>query len=174
MRVAARGFTLIEVLVTVVILAVLATVLVLSVGAGDEEQWLRREAERLEGRIQYACERAELGGREVGMHLRDRGYAFSTALGEQWRFIDSDTALKATELRNGLSLGAGEEALLSSFAEKPQFLCLASGEATPMQIEVFAGARATRWRVDIAFDGRTRLQRRAPDDRDWQTMERPR
>ena len=35
MRVATRGFTPIEVLVTVVILAVLAAVLVLSVGVGD-------------------------------------------------------------------------------------------------------------------------------------------
>ena len=36
-----------------------------------------------------------------------------------------------------------------------------------MQIELAAGAGATRWRIDIALDGRTRLQRRAPDDRDW-------
>ena len=98
MRVAARGFTLIEMLVTVVILAVLASVLVLSVGAGDEEQRLRREVERLQARIVYACERAELTGREVGLHLRAGGYAFSARQGEGWRFIEDDPALKRTQL----------------------------------------------------------------------------
>lgn len=167
MRVATRGFTLIEVLVTVVILAVLASVLVLSVGVGDEEQWLQRESERLQARIVYACERAELTGRELGLHLRRSGYAFSSPHGEQWRFIDNDKALQRASLPKAITLAAGDEDLAPSFIEKPQFLCFASGEATPMQIELAAGARATRWRIDIALDGRTRLQRRAPDDRDW-------
>ena len=167
MRVATRGFTLIEVLVTVVILAVLASVLVLSVGVGDEEQWLQRESERLQARIVYACERAELTGRELGLHLRRSGYAFSSPHGEQWRFIDDDKALQRASLPKAITLAAGDEDLAPSFIEKPQFLCFASGEATPMQIELAAGARATRWRIDIALDGRTRLQRRAPDDRDW-------
>ncbi|MBK6727480.1 MAG: type II secretion system minor pseudopilin GspH [Xanthomonadales bacterium] len=167
MRVATRGFTLIEVLVTVVILAVLASVLVLSVGAGDEEQRLQRESERLQARIVYACERAELTGRELGLHLRRGGYAFSTPYGEQWRFIEDDKALQRASLPKAITLAAGDEELATSFIEKPQFLCFASGEATPMQIEFAAGAGATRWRIDIALDGRTRLQRRAPDDRDW-------
>ncbi len=167
MRVATRGFTLIEVLVTVVILAVLASVLVLAVGVGDEEQWLQRESERLQARIVYACERAELTGRELGLHLRRSGYAFSSPHGEQWRFIDNDKALQRASLPKAITLAAGDEDLAPSFIEKPQFLCFASGEATPMQIELAAGARATRWRIDIALDGRTRLQRRAPDDRDW-------
>lgn len=173
MRVATRGFTLIEVLVTVVILAVLASVLVLAVGAGDEEQWLRREAERLQARIDYACERAELTGRELGLHLRRGGYAFSTPYGEDWRFIDDDKALQRATLPKAITLAAGDHELTESFAEKPQFLCLASGEATPAQIELAAGARATRWRIDIALDGSTRLQRRAPDDRDWQAAGQP-
>lgn len=172
MRVATRGFTLIEILVTVVIISVLASVLVLSVSAGDEEQWLSREADRLEARIVYACERAELTGREIGLHLRASGYAFSSRYGEQWRFIDDDPALKMAALPNLLQLAADNAALAESFDEKPQFLCFASGETTPMTIDLGAGERATRWRIDIAFDGRTRVQHRAVDDhgiddRDW-------
>ena len=121
MRVAARGFTLIEMLVTVVILAVLASVLVLSVGAGDEEQRLRREVERLQARIVYACERAELTGREVGLHLRAGGYAFSAMQGEGWRFIEDDPALKRTQLATSITLSADDEALVESFAEQPNW-----------------------------------------------------
>jgi len=167
MRVATRGFTLIEILVTVVIISVLASVLMLSVSAGDEEQWLRREADRLEARIVYACERAELSGREIGLHLRASGYAFSSRYGEQWRFIDDDPALKMATLPKLLQLAAENEALSESFDEKPQFLCFASGEATPMRIDFGAGERATRWRIDVAFDGSTRVQHRGVDDRDW-------
>lgn len=167
MRVAARGFTLIEVLVTVVILAVMASVLVLSVGAGDEEQVLRREAERLQARIGYACERAELGGREIGLHLRAGGYAFSAMQSEGWRFIEDDVALKRAALPDGLSLLADDDELEAAFGEQPQFLCFASGEATPMAIEFAAGAQATRWRIDVALDGATLLRHRGPEDRGW-------
>lgn len=167
MRVHARGFTLIEVLVTVVILAVLASVLVLSVSAGDGEQWLRREADRLQARIEYACERAELTGRDLGLHLRRDGYAFSSAHGDEWRFINDDSALNAATLPKQMTLAAGDDDLAEAYNERPQFLCFASGEATPLQIELAAAANAPRWRIDIAFDGATRLARRGPDDRDW-------
>jgi general secretion pathway protein H len=168
MRVAARGFTLIEVLVTVVILAVMATVLVLSVGAGDEEQVLRREVERLQARISYACERAELSGREIGLHLRAGGYAFSAAQIEGWQFIEDDVALKRAVLPEAITLRADDRELDDQFDEQPQFLCLASGETTPIAIEFAAGAHATRWRIDIGLDGNTSLRRRGVDDRDWQ------
>ncbi len=170
MRVQTRGFTLIEVLVTVVIVAVLASVLVLSVSAGDEEQWLRRETERLQARIAYACERAELSGRELGLHLRSGGYAFSSPLGEEWRFIGDDHVLDVATLPGTITLAAGEDALDESFAETPQFVCFASGEATPMQIELSAGQQATRWRIDIDFVGHIVVSSRAVADRDWQPV----
>lgn len=170
MRVATRGFTLIEVLVTVVIVTVMAGVLVLSVGAGDEEQVLRREAERLQARISYACERAELSGREVGMHLRDGGYAFSAQQVEGWQFIDQDVALKRVNLPEAIHLSADAQELAVSFTEQPQWLCFASGEALPMAIELVAGPRATRWRIDVSLDGRTLLRRRGGDDPDWQDV----
>ena len=174
MRVATRGFTLIEVLVTVVIVAVMASVLVLSIGAGDEEQVLRREAERLQARIGYACERAELGGRDVGLHLRDGGYAFSAQQVEGWHFIEDDVALKRVSLSEAMHLSADAQALESAFTEQPQVLCFASGEALPMTIELAAGPRATRWRIDIALDGQTTLRHRGVADRDWQEAGRPR
>jgi general secretion pathway protein H len=170
MRVSQCGFTLIEVLVTVVILAVLAAVLVVSVGAGDEEQVLRREAERLQARIGYACERAELGGREIGLHLRTGGYAFSAMQVEGWQFIEDDAALKSGVLHEAIVLRAADDDLDTGFPEQPQFLCFASGEATPITIELVAGPRATRWRIDIALDGQAQLQQRGPDDRDWRDV----
>jgi general secretion pathway protein H len=170
MRASTRGFTLIEVLVTVVIVAVLASVLVLSIGVGGREQALQRETERLQARIAYACERAELTGREIGLHLRATGYRFSTLFGELWKPIEDDPALKAATLPTGASLVAGEEALADDFAESPQFICFASGETTPMAIGIEAGAQDTRWRIDVAFDGRIQLQRRVPDDGAWRDL----
>lgn len=170
MRVATRGFTLIELLVTVAIVAVMSGVLVLAVGAGDEEQALQREVERLAARIGYACERAELSGRDLGLHLRAGGYAFSAFQLEGWQFIEDDVALKRIELPSTIELRAEDQELDDQFPTEPQFLCHASGEALPMRIEFVAGTQATRWRIDIAFDGTTTRSRRGPEDRDWQAV----
>lgn len=165
---AARGFTLLEVLVTVVILAVLASVLALSVGAGDDEQVLRRETERLAARLSYACERAELSGRDVGLHVRGGGYAFSVMQGEGWRFIEDDAALSRVEFRAPLAATLVDAETPSAFTEMPQWRCFASGETTSMAVELATAAAATRWRIDSAPDGGVQVRHRTPQDDAWQ------
>jgi len=145
-----RGFTLIEVLVVVVILAVLASALVLSTASSGERR-LEREAEKLRALVAYACEQAELRGREIGVSLNSGGYRFSEFDRDAWvGFSDG-------ELRPRTWL-AGTDAMLSrdghtvevaaQFPDKPQLLCFSSGELTPFRLELALGEIAVRYRLD--------------------------
>src|SRR5215469_6861662 len=87
---AMRGFTLIELLVVVVILAVLAGALTLAMGGLGGERQLEREARRTQAMIGYACEQAELVGRDIGMSIDRRGYRFSRRNGDAWLPVEND------------------------------------------------------------------------------------
>jgi len=155
----ARGFTLIEVLVVVVILGVLAAALVLST-AGSGERRLEREAERMRSLIAYACEQAELRGREIGVSVNRTGYRFSEFDRDSW------VGFSEGELRPRIWL-AGTSALLSrdgntvevaeAYPDKPQLLCLSSGELTPFRLELGLGEIAVRYRLDGTPDGAVAL-----------------
>jgi general secretion pathway protein H len=71
----ARGFTLIEVLVVLVIMASMAGLLV--IGFRDSpEQRLRREADNLAGLLNAAADEAVMRGMELGLAIDDEGYRF--------------------------------------------------------------------------------------------------
>ncbi|HJU40659.1 MAG TPA: prepilin-type N-terminal cleavage/methylation domain-containing protein, partial [Tahibacter sp.] len=99
-EVSATGFTLIEILVVVVILAILAAAVSIAIAGSGGERQLEREAERLEALVAYACERAELGGRPVGLTFRPDGYYFSEPDVDHW------VSIKAGELRDRRWSGA--------------------------------------------------------------------
>jgi len=79
----ATGFSLIEILVVIVILAVTAAAVTLAVGDVGERR-LARDAERLQALLGYACEQAELSGRQIGLSLDRDGYRFSRADHADW------------------------------------------------------------------------------------------
>ena len=72
-----RGFTLIEILVVVVILAVVAGAVTFAVGGIGGERQLAHQAEQTQALIGYACEQAELTGHSIGVGVSTQGYRFS-------------------------------------------------------------------------------------------------
>jgi general secretion pathway protein H len=153
---AMRGFTLIELLVVVVILAVLAGALTLAMGGLGGERQLEQQARRTQALIGYACEQAELVGRDIGVSVDTHGYRFSRRNGAAWLPVESDE-LRAREWL------AGTQAALSSdghaivvgddFPEKPQLVCFSSGELTPFRLELRLTDLAQGWQLDGAPDG---------------------
>lgn len=134
-----RGFTLIEILVVMVILAILAATLTLAVASAGGERQLAREAERTQALITYACEQAELTGRETGISVATRGLEFSRLDHESWRIISGDelrprawaAAVSATLTRDGHRVAIDDR-----FPDKPQLVCFSSGELTPFRLEL--------------------------------------
>src|SRR5580698_7293915 len=69
-----RGFTLIEMLVVVVIIGILATSLVLSLGDTGRDRAMEQERDRLSALIAYAREQGDLQTLEFGLRLTPNGY----------------------------------------------------------------------------------------------------
>lgn len=157
---------MIELLVALAILGVIAGVLVLSTASGGTEPRLRLETERLQARLNLACERAELTGRDIGLHFGSSMYGFSQRSRDLME-IQTEPPLAPYTLPGGMHLDLPEVELGESLSEKPLLLCFSSGERTSLTVIVEAGARDPRYRLLIEASGPGRVQRRLPDEGEW-------
>ena len=150
------GFSLIEILVVTVILAVAATAVTLAIaGAGGERQ-LARDAERIAALVAYACEQAELSGRDIGLSVSRGGYRFSRSEHADWlplregelrpRKWSTSPAVSLT--RDGNRVGVDDE-----FPDKPQLACFSSGELTAFRLELALADTTAVYRIDAARNG---------------------
>jgi general secretion pathway protein H len=144
-RARSTGFTLLEVLVVVFIIAITAAAAVLAVGTAGRDRELERESERLLGLLNYTREQAELRTREFGVLVEETRYRFvSFDLRKQvWVEIESDPAMRPRELPDGLSLSLEVEArpiLLRRPADSedmtPHLMLYSNGDLTPFVLRV--------------------------------------
>jgi len=103
MRLPRRGFTLIEVLVVVAILAIAATVAVVAYD-GDERGQVTREARRLAGALEHAALRAQLRAETLGVSAEGGGWRFWRRHPErgQWQPVADDDVLGPHALASGM------------------------------------------------------------------------
>jgi len=78
----ARGFTLVELMVVLAVIAVAGTAVLLT-QPGDQQR-LSREAERFGARLVRAQEEAILGTRSIQVVASEQGYAFARQRFAQW------------------------------------------------------------------------------------------
>lgn len=159
-----QGVSLIEILVVLVILGVVSSLLVLSIGAADGSARVRAEAIRLAQRLDYACERAELGGRTIGLAVNPGGYAFFRHDDDQW-LTENDRALSEVKLPKGMQLDDGAPNVRRRTA--PSIHCFASGERTPFRLVLSAGATDDRFRLSDDWPRPTRIERQPADQSVW-------
>jgi general secretion pathway protein H len=154
------GFTLIELLVVVVIAAVIAGALTLSIGGAGGERQLSRQAEQAQALIGYACEQAELTGRNIGLSFATDGMRFSQLESADW------VAIRSTELRQRSWLDGMSSKLTSddhqvqiaaAYPDKPQLVCFSSGELTPFRLELALADLPIIYRLDGQPDGDVKI-----------------
>lgn len=160
------GFTLIEILVALAVMAIIAAVLTISASSGGTEPRMQREMQRLRARIEYACERAELTGRDLGLHFDRSGYGFSHRREEHWEF-ELRTELSRYELPHGLHFESADGVLDNSFAETPQMFCLSSGERSPVRLTLSTDADQLAYRLIGEWNSALQIERRNADSAAW-------
>lgn len=98
----ARGFTLIEMLVVMMIIGIVTTVVALSTGRNQRSD-LQEEAQRLAVMLESASDEAQVRSIPIAWQPVDGGYVFSeSTAGGRWRVLDDDP-LKPYQWRAGVT-----------------------------------------------------------------------
>jgi general secretion pathway protein H len=157
-----RGFTLVEILVVVVIMALVISVTVLSVGVTGHDNQLDQETRRIEGLLDLLHERAVLEGRDFGVRIEPTAYEFVVydTIRDRWLKFDDDGQYRRRELPAGIffqlqldSQVVVLKAIDRTFATDvppppPQLAIAASGEGTPFKLTLTRESTQARATVD--------------------------
>ncbi|HZW60264.1 MAG TPA: type II secretion system minor pseudopilin GspH [Woeseiaceae bacterium] len=160
MRIARRrsGFTLIEVLVVVVIIGIVSSVVLLSLGVLGDDRGLRQEARRMASLLDLAADEAVLQGRDFGIEFTQAGYRFveHDPYLDRWHEVVGDDILRQRHLPEAMhfdlyiedrrvTLKDDPARLASEDSDErgdaptdyaPHVLLLSSGEVSPLHIEI--------------------------------------
>lgn len=133
MRSLQKGFTLIEIMVVVVIVAILMSAVTLSFPpTGDK--LLKEHSARFSALIGLAQDEAILQSRELGLEVSDKGYAFYRNEDNSWTsYADTPFSKRQfpAEIISTIVLDGIAIDLKDRDKKTPQIVILSSGEMTP-------------------------------------------
>jgi general secretion pathway protein H len=176
-----KGFTLVEILVVVVIMAIVISLAVLSIGVTGRDAQLDEESRRIEGLLGLLHERALLEGRDFGMRIEPSAYEFVVyeAARDRWLRMDQDHEFRHRELPKGvdfeLQLDSQTVVLKpvdrniksDQVSPNPQVAIAASGEGTPFRLTL--GRTATNAKASVEGDALGKISRVSSDHVDKRT-----
>jgi general secretion pathway protein H len=172
-----RGFTLIEILVVVVIMAVVISLALLSISVTGRDTQIDEESQRIAGLLDMLHERAVIEGHDFGLRLEPSAYeflAYDTRRG-QWMPFDQEREFRHRTLPPGLVfqleldsrqvvLQPIDPNLATDTPPPPQLAIAASGDSTPFRITLVRDE--TKARALIMGDAMGKLTRRGSDQPD--------
>ena len=152
------GFTLIELLVVVVVIGIIVSIGLLSLGVLGDDRQLRREAFRIGSLLEVAQDEAVMQGREFGLEVMLTSYRFVEfdPYQQRWAEVPTEDVFRARELPEGIEfdlLLENKSILLEIDAEDlsdldaqenansrkefaPHILIFSSGDTTPFQLRI--------------------------------------
>jgi general secretion pathway protein H len=157
-----KGFTLVEILVVIFIMAVVISLTILTVTSTGRDSQLDDESRRIEGLVGLLHERALLEGRDFGLRIEPTAYEFVVydTVRERWLMMDQEREFRHRELPKGISFQLQldsqnvvikpiERNLPSGVAPPaPQVAIAASGEGTPFRLTLLRNATQAKATVD--------------------------
>lgn len=189
----ARGFTLLEVLVVVLLVGIISSIAMLGLNAGGDERRMRDESDRLVALLTQVGSEAVMRNQEYGLKITDTGYVF-LCLDEvklRWKPCSGDDTLRERSMPEGLEIHVLRESSLQlphvaddkaadnkSPDDKdevatgkdgpriyPDLLLLSSGEASPVSFEILVTEKP-ELRSEISVDELGRVSRDTDEPED--------
>ena len=162
----------------VVIMAVIISLAVLSIGVTGRDTGLDEETRRIQGLMSLLHERALLEGRDFGMRLEPAAYEFVVydPYKDRWQSMPQDREFRHRELQKGLSfqLQLDSQVVVLKPVDKtfssaqtpqaPQLAIAASGEGTPFKLTLTRDQ--TRASATVSGDATGRVSSDGSDHKD--------
>ncbi len=145
----ARGFSLVEILVVVVIAGILTGTVLLGLGRTGPGQAHQRELDRLAASLEVMCDQALLAGAARGLRFHADGYDFWRFAEGGWQPLPPDGRPAAVRWPEGLRPRVRVEDLLlrnGGNARLPQVICTGIEPPTPFVVELGRGERLRQLR----------------------------
>ena len=146
-----RGFTLLELLVVIAVVAVLMGTVIVGFTGADEERRLRASAEGIQARLELARQNALQRNREWGVHVKDNTYRFTefdpqagawvTQVQRPFAALGTVPRIKFDVEIEGFDSGKFD----APQEELPDIVLFSSGEVTPFAWVLTPGWGTTPW-----------------------------
>ena len=159
---------MLEILVVVVIIAVMTTIAVLSIGVLSGDRELDAEGDRFTDVVAAAVEQSELEGRDYGIWFGPARYevlAFSVH-DQRWEPLADDRLYAPHEMPAGVTTDLVMEGRpvkigldAATAVHVPQVILFASGEASPYHLVFGREGTDTQWMIDGLADGTLHVTR---------------
>ena len=99
-----HGFTLLELMIVIVIVAILFSFATLTIRSSSPEDLIKEEARRLDRLIQLVLEEAVLKNTEYGLEFKSNSYRFLNYNEGNWQAIGGDKLLRERELPDEMEI----------------------------------------------------------------------
>lgn len=164
-----------EILVVVVIMGIVISLTVLSIGVTGRDNQLDQETRRIEGLIDLLHERAVLEGRDFGVRVEPAAYEFTVydTFRDRWLKFDQEGPYRRRELPQGIvfQLQLDSQTVVLKAADRnfksnapsspPQLAIAASGEGTPFRLTL--RREATQAQASVSGDAMGKLSHESSD-----------
>lgn len=159
------GFTLIELMVVMVIIAIATAVAVISTGVLDDDREIAEELRRIRALLMLAEEQALFQGRSIGVQFEDEQYSFylydrrpneDGVMVSLWVPMDDDLFATRTlpegsivelyvDARSAVLESEDDENDENIDPPKPQIVALSSGDTTPFELHLLRDIDSPRY-----------------------------
>ncbi len=151
-----KGFTLVEILVVIVIIAIMVSLAVLSIGVTGRDSQLDEESRRIAGLVDLLHDRALLEGRDFGLRIEPAAYEFVVydPDRDRWLPLNQEQEFRHRDLPKGLSFQLELDSQVVVI--KPIDRNLAGDDPPPgPQLAIAASGEGTPFRLTLLRDGTT-------------------
>lgn len=157
-----KGFTLIELLVVIILLGIVTSLAVISVGTSGVERKMEEEAKRLHALIRLTREESIIQAKEIAFEVSKQDYQFLEYKEKKWVPV-INKVFKKRSLPAELELRLETESELKLFeAENEEWrrlYFLSSGEQTPFKMKINVKNKAENYyQISGQFNGKLKIE----------------